>query len=332
MGPRATLAFPARVSLRIRAASRIYKQLRRRLVQQPLRRWPVLGPRLIRSWHLRRFQMVMGQPARLAPPAGFNDHIMVRILEDRDPRLKVVCDKIAVRDIIRERAGDAFLVPLLGIWSDPGAIAWEQLPERFVLKPSHASGYVAIVKDESDRDIPALTALARAWLKQDYFDQSLEWGYRGIPRRILAEPLLLGSDRQAPAEAQVFTFGGRSALIRVLTGTKETEDRRDNWFDASGARLPIHSLKITPGDFELPPEVAREIVPVAERAAAGFAHLRVDFYLSDRGPLIGELTPYHGAGLNPWNSPTIDGYLGEIWRDPDRVACREALHHAARAA
>lgn len=313
----------------IRPAVGVYKRLRLQYVQKPLRRTPILGPHLVKAWHGRRFLEQMGNPVRLDPPQGFNDHIVHRIVHDRDPRLKTVCDKIAVRDIIRERAGAEYLVPLLGVWSDPSAIAWDSLPERFVIKPSHASGAVAIVEGPHGRDIAALSAQAAAWLKGDYFDQSLEWGYLGLPRRIIAEPLLLGLGQHAPAEAQVLTFGGKAALIRVLTGVKGTDARLDNWFDISGKRLPAHSLRLRRGDFELSPEIARQIVPVAERASAGFCHLRVDFYLTDQGPLIGELTPYHGAALNPWSAPLIDEILGRLWRDPGHVASWEQLHRAA---
>lgn len=310
-----------------KAAERTYKRLRH-VVRRPLFRAPWIGPRLCRSWHERHFQKQMNEPLRLDPPAGFNELIVHRLLYDRDPLLKRICDKVAVRDIIRERAGEEYLVPLLGVWSKPADIPWHALPDHFVLKPSHGSGYAAVVRQASDRDPAALAKQAREWLRHDYFDQSLEWGYRDVPRRILAEPLLVGPDNGQPVEAQAMTFGGKAAMIRVLTGVKATPDRSDNWFDTDGVKLSFHSLQIKRGDYQLDPKIARRLVAIAERVAVGFSQLRVDFYITKDGLRIGELTPYHGAGRNPWSAPGCNAYFGRLWRNPDQIADVAALHRA----
>ncbi|MCX5578934.1 ATP-grasp fold amidoligase family protein [Kaistia terrae] len=270
----------------------------------------------------------MNKPLRIDPPAGYNEHIVHRILYDRDPLLKRLCDKVAVRGIIRERVGEDFLVPLLGVWSDPADIPWHALPDQFVLKPSHASGLVAIVREAANHDPALLAKQAREWLQYDYFDQSLEWGYRNVPRRILAERLLLGADDELPVEALVVTFGGKAAMIRIHTGAKSTPDRRDNWFDINGVRLPFHSLHFERGDYHLDPDMARRLVTVAEKVSAGFSHLRVDFYLTKDGLRIGELTPYHGSGLNPWSGSGCNAYFGWLWRNPDQIADVAGLHRA----
>jgi len=302
-----------------RAAERAYKRLRSH-IRRTLRRSPILGPALVRSWHRRRYRRQMRRSLRLHPPVGFNEHIIHRILHDRDPRLKIVCDKIAVRDFIRERVGAAFLIPLLGIWDDPDDIDWSALPDRFVLKPTYSSGDGALIRSEQDRNPASLTEQARGWLQRDYFDTALEWGYRDLPRRIMAEALLEGPDGQAPVEAHVLTFGGKVALIRVLTGPKLTPERRNGWYDIHGARLANFSGDVKPSDATLTREQVDDIVRAAERAAEGFDHIRVDFYLTDQGLKIGELTPYHGAGLTTWKSQEHDEVLGRVWRHPARIA------------
>ena len=133
-----------------------------------LRRAPVIGPWLIRCALVRRHAKIHGVAPRLDPPITFNEHILHRILFDRDPRLKLLNDKLAVRDFIRARVGEDYVVPLLGVWSDPALVAWDRLPVPFVLKPNHASGSVAIVRTEADLDPVRLTALARGWLAEDY--------------------------------------------------------------------------------------------------------------------------------------------------------------------
>jgi len=318
---------PARFAMLARKAERTYKRLRS-TAMRTIRQTAWIGPRLNRPWHAQRYREVLKQPLRLMPPVGFNDHIVHRILYDRDPLLKRVCDKVAVRDIIRERVGAEFLVPLLGMWSKPDDIPWRSLPEQFVLKASHGSGHVALVRQATDRDEAALTRQAQEWLRQDFFDQSREWGYGGVPRRILAEPLLTGDDGETPAEAQVMTFGGKAGLIRVLTGPKDTPGRRDNWFDARAVPQSFHSLQITPGDYRLAPALARRLVEVAERVSLGFRHLRVDFYVTKDGLRIGELTPYHGAGMVRWSEPGCDRLFGRFWQDPSSIDAITDLRQA----
>jgi hypothetical protein len=200
------------------ARRRIRSALLRRL-----RRLPVLGTRLARGWHARRYRRQMKATLRLDPPVGFNDLIIHRLLYDRDPRLKIVCDKLAVREMIRDRLGATYLIPLLGTWNDPRDIDWQSLPDQFVLKPTHSSGPIAIVPYLVERVPEKLAGMARDWLRHDYFDSSLEWGYRDLPRRLMAEALLRGPDGLAPVEAHVLTFGGQVALIRILTGSIATE-------------------------------------------------------------------------------------------------------------
>ena len=71
--------------------------------------------------------------------------ILHRIIYDRDPKLRIVCDKVAVRRLIEERVGVEYVVPLLGVWQRASEIPGIRLPQKFVLKPSHSSGPFAIV-------------------------------------------------------------------------------------------------------------------------------------------------------------------------------------------
>jgi hypothetical protein len=256
---------------------------------------------------------VFGRLPNIAAPSGFNEWILHRTLYDHDPRLKTICDKLAVREFIRRCAGPEYLVPLLGVWEDPASVPWHELPRSFVLKPNHSSGLVAIVRTDAERDPVALATQAADWLKHDFFDTNFEWGYRNLPRRLLAEPLLAGPAGAPLAEAAVFTFHGKAAVIRVKTGEKLTPAERANWFDAQGRALPPLSARQTAGDYVLSANDVKIVVPLAERIAAGFSHLRVDMYLTDEGPKIGELTSYENAGLKQWTPPEWDEKLGRLW-------------------
>jgi TupA-like ATPgrasp len=277
---------------------------------RPLRRLPLLGPAMIRHALIRRYASVLGAEPRLDPPVTFNEHILFEILTCRDPLLRVVADKLTVRDLIRNRVGPEYVVPLLGVWKNPHDIRWDCLPERFVVKPNHASLRHAIIKSRAEIDPSSLARQCQTWIDFDFFDECLEWHYRDLPRRILIEPLLVGPDGGPPPEAKVFTFGGRAEIIRLLTGSGETI--RDQWFSRDGERLPLQTLT-RPGEAELSNEMAAALVAVSERLAAGFRHIRVDFYLTDAGLRIGELTAFNVSGLQQFQPKEWDERLGALW-------------------
>jgi tetratricopeptide (TPR) repeat protein len=275
----------------------------------------------LKQWELlEAYQIVLGVFPRLNPPVTFNERVLRRIIYDRDRRLKVLCDKLAVRKFIRQTVGDEYVVPLLGVWEHPKQINWDILPAKFALKPTHASGLVALVDRSAGFDQQNLIQDAEQWLSHDYFDTSLEWGYRGIPRFIIAEPLLQPRDRNAPLDAYVYTFFGRAALIRLLSGSKKSADRRDCWYDAGGRRLAINAA-IPNVHLNLADADREHMIRIAQNVAPGFEMLRVDFYIAKSGLKIGELTPYNSGGRVQWDPPALDEILGQLWHPDFDVSC-----------
>jgi len=170
----------------------------------------------------------------------------------------------------------------------------------------------AIVREESDRDPSHLIEQARDWLADDYFDISLEWGYRDLPRQVIAEPLLLGPDGGAPTEVEVFAFGGKAKLLRVLVGGKLAPNPPEIMLDLEDSALRFH-LDAEESEATVSKQDLLSIVQATERVAAGFVHVRVDFYLTCTGLRIGKITPYNRAGHANWGSGSWNYKLGKHW-------------------
>jgi hypothetical protein len=133
----------------------------------------------------------------------------------------------------------------------------------------------------------------------------------------MAEPLLKAPDGGVVQELNVFTFGGKAALIRVYKGRKLTAERRDGWFDVDGRQLAIRANHVESGVFALPEPIRREAIEVAQAVSAGFSHLRVDFYMASSGLKIGELTPYSWGAQCRFTPPELDFELGKLWQSVD---------------
>lgn len=71
---------------------------------------------------------------------------------DNNPLKTKLSDKYRVREWIKEKIGEEYLIPLLGVWERPEDIDFEDLPSSFVLKLNNGSGDVKIIKDKSKVD------------------------------------------------------------------------------------------------------------------------------------------------------------------------------------
>ena len=78
---------------------------------------------------------------RLEQPVTLNEKIQWIKLNNRDPLLTRCVDKYEVRDYIAERVDPAVLIPLLGVYERADEVPFDALPDRFVLKATHGSGW-----------------------------------------------------------------------------------------------------------------------------------------------------------------------------------------------
>src|SRR5690242_16973986 len=93
------------------------------------------APRLVRDliFGIRAHRAAHGAYPRWLRPRTFNERILRRKVFDRRPILTQLTDKYAVRDYVAERLGAEILPKLYCVTSEPAAIPFADLPERFVV-------------------------------------------------------------------------------------------------------------------------------------------------------------------------------------------------------
>ncbi len=243
------------------------------------------------------------RPLSLRDPQSFTELVQRRKLSDRDPRMSALIDKLAVKQIVADRLGAQWTTPTL--WS--GMV----LPERppcaapFVVKSRHGCRQMRVVRSERD-DWRAIRRASARWVRRPYGRWLDEWGYRGVPRGLLIEPLI-GDGRGLPIDYKLYVFHGRVAAIQVHLD-RET-DHRWTLYDRDWRRL---SASI-PGGDPPPPASLVQKVEGAETLAAGFAFVRVDLYDIGGMPRFGEMTFYPGSGLDRFDPVALDRWLGQLW-------------------
>jgi hypothetical protein len=270
----------------------------------------------------RRMREALGYEPDLRNPRTHNERLGHKILFDRDPRLVVTSDKIAVRDFVAERIGAEHLIPLVGTYDHATAIDWDALPARFVLKANHGSGTNLVVRDKSSVDRAAALRDAERWLAENHYAWTQEWAYSRIRPRLLIEEMLQGPDGDVPEDYKIYVFGGHPRLFEVH------QDRFRPGYRY--IHLDARTLRPVPfawGDeiappaeratYRPPPETPR-LLEIASRLGAGFDHVRVDLFLAAGRIWFGELTHYTSNACAPFDPPRYDRILGDLWIDPTR--------------
>mgnify|MGYP003612413019 FL=1 len=82
----------------------------------------------------------------------FNDRMQWLKLFDQSEEIIRCSDKITVRDYVKERVGEKYLVELYQVCDHFSQINFKSLPKSFVIKTNHDSGSVILVRDKSKFD------------------------------------------------------------------------------------------------------------------------------------------------------------------------------------
>lgn len=253
-----------------------------------------------------------GRYPRLLRPRTFSDKLCSRLMFDRRPILTQLADKYGARAYIEERLGTAVLPRLYHVGQDPAAIPWDDLPPRYVLKATHASGWIKLVTGAVDRE--ATLRLCSQWLRQSYYPVNREWPYKHIPPRILIEEFLDDGSGSSPPDFKFFVFDGRPAIIQVDAARFTSHTR--SFYDLEWQRQPV-TLRWPPVPYEVPrPRHLAQMIEAAVALGRGMDFVRVDLYDTPRQFYVGEITTTPEAGRGVFTPVDFDERLGRLWTSP----------------
>ena len=276
--------------------------------------WRRLPSAMLIQRYVRQFRRL----PRLRRPRTFTEHVLAKLLFDRDPKLTRFADKFAVRSYVAERlGGEEHLTTLYAAIHRPEDIATLPLPDRFVMKPNHLSGRVKFVRDPATIDRAELTSLAASWLRENLGVEAGEWAYRAIPPRVLFEELL-EDHGGPPKDYRFYCFDGEVRLIGVARDFMG-RDPTHTFYDAELRMIPVKQVgareRWVPidGAAERPPNFAR-MLEIVRALSTGTDFLRVDLYNIDGRIVFGELTNYPAGGLRKYDPASFDLTLGSYWR------------------
>ena len=97
-----------------------------------------------------QYRILTGKKLNLNTPKTYNEKIQWLKLYGNQETYSYMVDKYEVRKYIKDKIGEEYLIPLLGVWDKFENIDFNILPNQFVLKCTHDSGSILVVKDKSE--------------------------------------------------------------------------------------------------------------------------------------------------------------------------------------
>jgi len=249
--------------------------------------------------------------------------ILCRNIFDRRPILSRIADKAAARSYVAERLGPSVLTDLYCLTDTPETIAFDDLPDRFVVKPTHGSGWIRLVKDKAHLDRAELIATCRDWLSRSYSREAFESIYRNIRPQIMIEQYVDDGTGSRPTDYKLFVFHGHVHLIEVHIG--RCEDHRTGLYIREWEPIPVKGFVTRRGssepnpykpleqDLERPAHLT-EMIEAAECLGKDWDFIRADLYDTPQKVYFGEITLMPAAGRERFEPEEHDSYLGSLWR------------------
>jgi hypothetical protein len=261
------------------------------------------------------FQKNLGYTLNLKNPQFYNEKIQwLKLYGENNPVFgdyelaKKLADKVEVREYISKTIGEKYLKKIYGIYENFGEIDFSSFPDEFVIKASHDSGSVIIVRNKDNIPKEKIDKL-RCNLKINFGLAQREWVYKYIKPKIIVEELIKDSSGQLPVDYKVFCFQGEPKLIQV-DFDRFTKHRRD-FYDLKWNKLDLEIL-YQRTDFKIEkPSVLQEMLELSEILSKPFNHARVDWFCINNKLYFGEVTFFPESGFGKFNTKKWEKKMGE---------------------
>ena len=242
-------------------------------------------------------------------PKTYNEKLNWLKINDRNPLYTKLVDKYEVKEYVTNLIGEEYIIPTIGVWNNFDEIDFSKLPNQFVLKCTHDSEGLVIVKDKSKLDIKSVKEKLTNSLKNNFYYIGREWPYKNVKPRIIAEKYMEDKKLKELRDYKFFCFNGEPKAMFIAS------DRANNvkfdYYDLNFCHLdikqkyPNSTKKIDkPINFEKMIELSKDL-------SKDLKHARIDFYEVNGRIYFGEITFYHFSGFMPFQPKKWDTKFGD---------------------
>jgi len=269
-----------------------YKLNKRFIIYHPFfRKTAAFLSKTNKSYVKKRFYWIFKRKIDFNKPKSFNEYLNILKFDVRMYNYHVYADKLEVRNYVKLKVGEKFLVPLLKTWSSVKDIKKDELKPGTILKCNNGSGQnIFVTKNTKFEDV---IKRAKRFLDEDYYHISGEPVYRDIPRKLFLEQKLgLTKDIN---DYKFFCFKGKVQFVQVDTDRSVSHKR--NFYDVNWNKLPFEMLYFNSKSILPKPKNLTKMMFLAEKLSEKFHFVRTDLYNIDGKIYFGELTFFPGGGF-----------------------------------
>ena len=252
-----------------------------------------------------KYYKKFGKTINWKNPSTYNEKLQYLKLHDHNPIYTVMVDKYCVKQYVTRKIGEEYIIPTLGVWDSFDDIDFDSLPNSFVLKCTHDSGGIVIVADKKVFNKENARRKLEDSLKRNYYYVGREWPYKKVKRKIIAEKYMTDESGVELKDYKVFCFGGVPKIIQVDFG-RFTEHKR-NLYTTDWKLIDAMIGYPSNPEINIPkPKKLDLMLELAGKLSKDLIHARVDFYSVDEKLYFGEITLYHGSGLEKFSPDSFE--------------------------
>lgn len=261
------------------------------------------------------YQNYCGRTPDLKKPKDWGEKMQWLKLNYRNPLQTICSDKYEARKYVREKGYIDILNDVLQIVESIDEIDVQKLPNQFVAKATHGSGWNMVCTDKSKVNWFIWKRIFKSWLSNNIYWPGREWPYKDMPHRIVFEKFLK-DESGALMDYKFFCFDGEPHFVQANKG-RDTNRHAQNFYDIDWNILPFGKDLMPLPEVEIPkPSLLKEMLSVARDLAADFPYVRVDLYQTDERIVFGELTFYPKSGLPDFVPAQYNDVMGEKLKLP----------------
>lgn len=248
-------------------------------------------------------------------PTEFSEKLQWLKLNYYTEDYKQYADKYEVRKFIEEKVGKEYLVDLIDVFDDVEAIDIEKLPNKFVLKGTHGSGYNVIVKDKANLDWQKTKRVLSNYMKRNYYKEYFERVYKDIKPRIIAETYLDQLDSDDIIDYKFFCIHGEPQCVWVKTF--DDGKYRNCYYNLDWQKMGPDKNETSYLSKDIPkPKNLEEMIDVAKKLSEDFIFIRVDLYDVGDQIYFGEITFFPWGGYKKLTLEYLNREYGDLMKLP----------------
>lgn len=269
-----------------------------------------------KTWYVKsQYKYITHHKCNLKNPTRYTEKLQYLRLYvyPNDDLVSKCAGRVSVRDYVKKKGFCDKLIPIYGVYDNYKDIDFNALPDQFVMKCSHASGFNYVCYDKSKIDHKELEKKFTKWLRTDYGKKTVELHYSKIKPQIIIEKLML-ENGSLPTEYKIHVFNGKAKSMYIVTSRGKDIRYTNfyiNWTPFDGSQF--NGWKKSDEEIKKPAHFM-DMVEMSEILCKPFPFVRLDLYNINGKIYFSEMTFTPAKGTLILDDDKCDFEMGE-WLD-----------------